>query len=266
MSGSGSDSSSRATGSWAYRRAIPVAVPGLRRRRRLPVDLQEPLLEVEDPVVGNPGPRVEAGLLAPSEIQARIGDLDDENGMRRVCISVVTSAAGHDGDVGLWLGVVVERDGPLRANGPVRPEDLSQHVLDEPDGREVRAALWLTDEEGCADQLQALAGPEGAQVDESLVLDAGPALGTDGRGQRHTHQASPDGPTPSTSRCRYTQQVHGFPLPLRAHVRVSPSSPATRGRDPAELEAGIKKMKLLAEHGQKSPGRSRAGPVDLSAP
>lgn len=72
--------------------------------------------------------------------------------------TVVTPAARHDREVGLRLGVLVERDGAPRPNRPAGAEDLAQRILDEPDGREVRTALRLADEQGPADQLQALAG------------------------------------------------------------------------------------------------------------
>jgi hypothetical protein len=44
------------------------------------MDLQDPLDQVDDPVLGDPGPRVEAALVAPIEVETRVGDLHHEHG------------------------------------------------------------------------------------------------------------------------------------------------------------------------------------------
>ena len=83
-------------------------------RDRLPVHLQDTLDEVQDPVVGHARPGVEAAFVFPVEREARLGDLDDERRPREVFSAEVSPRATGHGDVGLRLGVVLERDRPLR--------------------------------------------------------------------------------------------------------------------------------------------------------
>jgi len=77
--------------------------------------------------VGDPGAGVEAGLLRS-----------------------VQGQAWHDRDVGLRLGILIERDGALSPDRPAGVEGLAQCVLGEADGRGVRTALRLADDQGAA--------------------------------------------------------------------------------------------------------------------
>jgi hypothetical protein len=175
-------------------------------------------LEIEDPIVRDPGSRIEAGLLPPVELQARVGYLDDENGVRRMDAAVISPAPGHDRDVGLRLGILVERDGTVCPDRPAGAKGLAQRVLGEADGGGMGTALRFADDHGATDQLEALARSEGTQIDQPLVLDTGPVLGAY-RGNRHALQASPAVSTPSTSTRRYSQQIHRLPLPAPAQER-----------------------------------------------
>src|SRR5919198_580563 len=89
---------------------------------RLTVYLEDAVLEVEDPVVIEPGSGVETALVLPIEAEARLGHLNGENWTRGMRPAVVVRAPANDGDVRLGLGVLVEPDGPLRADGPPRAE------------------------------------------------------------------------------------------------------------------------------------------------
>ena len=55
---------------------------------RVAVDLETGLGEPEDPVLGNPAARVQAPLDGPVVLQGVVGDLDDEDGRRRVGVQV----------------------------------------------------------------------------------------------------------------------------------------------------------------------------------
>jgi hypothetical protein len=92
---------------------------------RISVNLQHVVGQIEDPVVGNPGPRIETALLPPIECQARLGHFDDENRVRRMRAAMVTPAAWYHRDVRLRLGVLVERDGAMGPDRPSGAKDLT---------------------------------------------------------------------------------------------------------------------------------------------
>src|SRR5207244_6517433 len=93
----------------------------------------------------------------------------------RMSAPAVDPGARHDGDVGLGLRFVVQRDGSLRAHEPARTERRTQRVLDQTDGRVVRLALRLADDQLAAQQLDRLARLEHADLDQPIVLGARPA-------------------------------------------------------------------------------------------
>ena len=77
-----------------------------RVRLGIAIDLQHPIDQVDDPVLGDPGPRVEASLVAAIELEARVGDFDHEHGSRGVPLAVVGAAAGHDGQINVDYSVI----------------------------------------------------------------------------------------------------------------------------------------------------------------
>src|SRR6267142_4648546 len=121
--------------------------------------------------------------------------------------AMISSAPGHDRDVGLRLGILVERDGTVRPDRPAGTKGQAQRVPGETDGCGMGTALRFANDHRAADQLEALARSQGTQINQPLVLDTGPVLGAH-RGNRHALQASPAVSTPSTSTRRYTQQIH----------------------------------------------------------
>ena len=80
--------------------------------------LEDAIDEVHDPVVLDSRPRVEAALVQPVECEARLRDLDHQGWTGRVRVVVIAGAAGNDDEIGLWLGVVIERHGRLGSDDP----------------------------------------------------------------------------------------------------------------------------------------------------
>src|SRR5262249_58365724 len=105
---------------------------------RLPIHLEHAVHQVHDPVVRNARPRVRAALVTPVEGQTRVGDLYDEDGLRRMVREVVTLAAGDNKDVGFGLRVVIESNWVLRTDSPAGTEGATQDVGDHFDHRRVR--------------------------------------------------------------------------------------------------------------------------------
>src|SRR5882724_3088317 len=168
--------------------------PAERRRRvrdRPSVDFQDAIDEVHDPEVLQASAGVDAALVLAVEGQARLRDLDDERGPRGMLTAVAPTRAARDRDVGLGLGLVVERDGTLRPHQPARLEGSAESVLDETDRRVVRALLGLAHDELAPQELEGLARVEDADVDQAVVLRAGPAPRAN-RIRRHEGDATSD--------------------------------------------------------------------------
>lgn len=96
-----------------------VALPG-----RVAVDLETGLGEGEDPVLGNPAPRVQVLLDRPVVPQRLVRDLDDQHCRRWITLVVVADRAPHDGHVrleraGFNRTVVLESAQPVVADGGV---------------------------------------------------------------------------------------------------------------------------------------------------
>jgi hypothetical protein len=72
------------------------------------VGLEDPLREIHDPVVGEPGPGVEAALVLAVQREAGLAHLDHEHGTRGVAGLIVAKAPRHDRQVRLRLGVLIE--------------------------------------------------------------------------------------------------------------------------------------------------------------
>ena len=153
----------------------------MRVSHRLSVHLQDIVDQVDDPVVCDSSPGVETGFLPAIQREARQGHLHHELGAARVRHHVVAGPSGHDGDIRLRLGLLVQSDGQLGLDVPVGSERRAKRPGDQSNPGRVRPSLWLADDQLAAEQLQALVGCEGAQVDQALVLQARPALRTDGR-------------------------------------------------------------------------------------
>src|SRR5437867_8921833 len=137
--------------------------------------------------------------------------------------AVAPTHAMGDRDVGLGLGLVVERDGTLRPHQPARLERSAESVLYEPDRRVVGAVLGLAHDELAPQELEGLVRAEDADVDQALVLRAGPAPRA-GRIRRHEGDATSGGgrrqcdrlwtlvyPRPLTSGPRARGRRHGRP-------------------------------------------------------
>jgi len=127
-------------------------------------------------------------VLAVDPVRA-LGDLDDQHGAGGVPVAVGVRFAGHHGDVGLGLGVVIERDRKLRVDLPNVAKDAAQRGQYTADRGRVAAALRFSDHEQAVQQLQALAGLEHSQLDQTLVLSASPASGPGRRDCRGIHRS-----------------------------------------------------------------------------
>src|SRR5262249_16871428 len=87
---------------------------------------------------------------------------------------IVAMRAGHDGNIGLWLRLIIEGDWHLNPHRPPISEAGARRILDEPHGGRVKCSLWLTDDEVAAEQLDVLPGLEDSKIDEAVVLGALP--------------------------------------------------------------------------------------------
>jgi hypothetical protein len=140
------------------------------------VHLERVVHEVHDPVLTQPGLRIERRLEATIEAQARVGDLDHERGRRGMRREIVLWFPGDDRDVRLRLRVLPERERGVQARVPRTAERRREEPPDFRGDRGVGAALGLPDHEHAIEQLQMLAH-EHAEIDQPLVLDAAPAPG-----------------------------------------------------------------------------------------
>ena len=142
--------------------------------------LDDSVPQVDDPVVGNARPRVEAALVVAVHLEARSADLDHERRPRRVFSDIVAKAAPDHGHVRLLrLRLLVQRERPLATHLPAGPERRPKRLFDRPDGREMSARPGLGHDQLATDELDPVAGLEAARLDEALVLDSLPASGLD---------------------------------------------------------------------------------------
>src|SRR5882724_1630458 len=149
-----------------------------------PVYFRDAIDEIHDPVVIQTRASVQATLVLPVEGQARLRDLDDERGPRRVAAAEAPPIARHDRDIGLGLRLGVELDGTLRPYEPARLQRRPESVFHEADRGVVSAAQGLAHDELAADELERLVREEDADIDQSVVLRTGPAPRAD-RIRRH---------------------------------------------------------------------------------
>src|SRR3989442_4316273 len=163
------------------------------------MDLESPIDEVDDPIVRHAGAGVEAALHVPVECQARLRDLHDERRPRGMGLAVVAPTAGYHGEVGLWLGFVIEGDRGADADDPVGAESVPQGLLGEADGGFVWAPLRLGDDQLAGDQLDRLFPVEDAAPPEPGVLPPPPTSPARLRSPRSDpNHPPPPGPTPPT--------------------------------------------------------------------
>src|SRR5215470_4865678 len=147
-----------------------------RRRLWVPVDLQHPIDEIDDPVFRHLCAGVEAALPAAIEGKARVGYFHEQDGLGRMRGRIVPPGARHDGQVGVGLGLVVERDGTLAADVPAGSERRTQRILGETDRRHMGAVLRLARQQVAGDELDVILGTKGTEANEPLVLEPRPAL------------------------------------------------------------------------------------------
>src|SRR5882672_12168359 len=93
--------------------SITPAVESVRRLFGVAMDLHRLVDEIDDPALRERCPGVEAGLVPVVDAIRAVCHFDDQHGTRRVLVQVRARVTGHDGDIGLGLRVVVERDGQL---------------------------------------------------------------------------------------------------------------------------------------------------------
>ena len=93
------------------------------------MDLHHLVDEIDDPALRDPGPGIEAGFVPVVDAIRAIRHFDDQHGARRVPVQIRAGVAGDDRHVGLGLRVVVKRDGKLRVELPLRPEHLTQRLM-----------------------------------------------------------------------------------------------------------------------------------------
>ena len=130
--------------------------------------------EIDDPVFRYARSRVEAALLLAVEAEPRKRYLDDQRGAARVRLPVVARIAGHDRDIGLWLGFLVERHRHLRPDVPAGSERPFENALDQSNCRGVRAVLRLFDDQLATEQLDPIIGSEDLGFRQPIVLDPRP--------------------------------------------------------------------------------------------
>src|SRR5262245_43811722 len=166
------------------------------------MDLERLLDEIDDPVVGDGGASVEAALLTPVEGQARLGHLHEQGRSGGVPGEIIPRLPGNHDDIGLGLRFVVEGDGILQPDQPAVPEGHPEGPRREGDGRRVRRALRLGDDELAAEQLDGLVLLKEADLDQLIVFPPGPVSVANWRG-RHRLDASHRITRPSMSRAGY---------------------------------------------------------------
>src|SRR2546428_5581271 len=214
-------------------RLIAPAERGVGVGRRPSVDLHDVLDEVDDPVIRNPGARVQARFLVAVDVEARLAHFDDEDGPRGMTGQVVAKASGHHGDVRFRLRVVIERQRSLDPDVPAGPERRAERFLHGSNGREVVAALGLGDDEVAAHELDGLVRRQDAGVDQTLVLDAPPAPDLHGTARHAVRVAMPpagrQSPLPVTPHCcRRAARRRGRPGGPRSSAGPRARAPAPR--------------------------------------
>src|SRR5256886_15466502 len=165
----------RLLGTNASARRVPRGERRRRHRRGPPVNLQQKIDEVQDPIVVQTGTGVEAALVLAVELEARLCDFDDEHGPRGMLAAVVSPASASDRDIRLGLPHIVQRDRPPRSYQPGRSAGSAEGVLDEADRRIVRAVLGLAHVTLAAEELDRITGTEDTDLDQPYEHRPGPS-------------------------------------------------------------------------------------------
>src|SRR5689334_3019404 len=223
---------------------IAPASPRRTGPRRLAIDLQNAIDQVDDPVVRDPASGVARGFPSPGDGQTRERDLDDQRRVRRMSIDIVTQRATDDTDVGLRLGPEVEADRALDLNEPTIAERALERLRNEPHRGAVRARLRLLDEQQTIEQLDRVVLVEDAAIDQPRVLTPGPAIERRPRGVLHermlvatSHSINVAAPIPSRRapverrRRRADPPAASTPAAV-ARRHATPARPAAPGRGP----------------------------------
>src|SRR5215467_14405071 len=127
---------------------VAPAEHSTRRRLWVPVDLQHPIDEIDDPVFRHLCAGVEAALPAAIEGKARVGYFHEQDGLGRT----------------------------LAADVPAGSERRTQRILGETDRRHMGAVLRLARQQVAGDELDVILGTKGTEANEPLVLEPRPAL------------------------------------------------------------------------------------------
>jgi len=155
---------------------ITPAREGRPRSRRLPMDFEYAIDEVDDPVVRDPAAGVGCHLPPPCDPEARERDLDDERREPWMLADVVAQSATDDRHVGLRFRACAEDDRALCLNEPSSSEGTLERLSREQHGGAMRARLRLLHEQQPVEQLDWVVLVEEAVVDQASVRVAGPAI------------------------------------------------------------------------------------------
>ena len=134
------------------------------------MDLEPAIDQVEDPVVGEAGTRVERRLVAAVVRERGLGHLDDEDGRVWMFREMLARAPADDGDIRLRFVVEVDRQRVLHANGVFVAEDAAQDLGAEIDRAGVDGALRTHGDDPPADELEVLVFAEDPRTDHVLVV------------------------------------------------------------------------------------------------
>jgi molybdopterin-binding aldehyde dehydrogenase-like protein len=200
------------------REALDGAVsPAVRRGEvgaGIAVDLQDPIHQVDDPVVDDARARIETALFDTIERQARFRHLDHQGRPRRMRVTIVPACASYDRDVWLWRGLFVESQRILHADDPAPREHRADRIVCHIDRRRVRTPLWLRDDQLSSEKLDRIV-LEGAKIDEPLVFDPSPAPE---RQRRLLHGGSVAGSVWTRNVSGQIHPEHGKRFADRAHA------------------------------------------------
>jgi hypothetical protein len=148
------------------------------------VYLEHRVDQVQDPVVGDSRASIERALAKPVGRERRVGGLDDEDRRGRMGIAIVGETTSNDRDVGLGLGGVVQRDRSLEPGVEPGTERAFQREPGAMNGGDVTTPLGLPHHQEAVEELHTVVRAEDADLDEPIVLVAGPSPGPKGR---HSH-------------------------------------------------------------------------------
>jgi hypothetical protein len=92
------------------------------------VHLETTISNVDDPVLGQPGPGIERTLETTIKLEGGVGNLHDEGRPRGMGIEKIERLAPDHGEVGLRFRLIIERDRGLLPHCPPWSESLLEGV------------------------------------------------------------------------------------------------------------------------------------------